>query len=308
MARLLRPWAPLAALQLVQWLGVAVLAGWKGAEGGTALAAAQVALLVPVATCSVYALVALVCDRRLGLVAAALWALVPFAAVPFWDTRYRALYETRFLTHWAGLADDPGFRAAAATAAALALTALALRRGDLRAAAAAGLAASLAAWADAGAVIALGVPALTLALARRPRLAAAALAGAVPGAVALALGPALPSFPTTGLRWTHLNQNEQGFQKYFWSLRLLEWLPLAGAIGLARRAWPLAVALLALCAGWLVVEGSSVTAQVFDGSFFPSLLPAAPAYFALAAGVVLLLPPLRLSKQVAVDGLDARGG
>jgi hypothetical protein len=305
MARALRP---LAAIVVLQWLAVLALARHSAAnDAGTALAVLQVGVLLPIATWAVCAAVAFVAGERLGLVAAALWALGPFAAATLWDTRYRHLYEDVFLVRVTGLADDPGFRAAVAIAVALALTALALRHGTPWAAAGAGLAASLAAWADVSAVMALGVPALALLAARRPVLAAAALAGAVPGMVALAAGPDLPSLPTTNARWTHLDQNELSFQEYFWSMRLLQWLPLAGAIGLARRSWPLAAAALALVAGWLLVEGSSVGAQAFDGTFLAVLVPAAPAFFALASGVVLLVPPLRV-RQPAVDGLEPGGG
>ncbi|MGZ4353164.1 MAG: hypothetical protein ACXVZ4_06440 [Gaiellaceae bacterium] len=295
--RLTRTAGVLGVLQVVQWLAVAALARSSSADdAGAGLLVLQVGLLLPLALVSVYALVAAISDARLGLCAAALWALGPFAVAPLWDGRYRGLYEDRFLAPLVGLTHEPGFRAAVLVTAALALTALALRRESAVAAAAAGLAASAAAWADASAVIALGVPALALLAGRRRGAAAAALAGVVPGAIALALAGDLPSFPTSHAAWSHLDANELGFQEYFWSMRLLQWLPLAGALGLARRSVPLALALLAVVAGWLIVEGSSVGAQVSNGTFLPALLPAAPAYCALAAGIVLLVPPLRIAK------------
>lgn len=295
--KLTRTAGALAALQVVQWLAVAALARSSSADdAGAGLLVLQVGLLLPVVLVSVYVLVATVSDTRLGLCAAALWALGPFAVAPLWDDRYRGLYEDRFLAPLVGLTHEPGFRAAVFVTAALALTALALRRESVVAAAAAGLAASAAAWADSSAVIALGVPALALLAGRRNRCAAAALVGVVPGAIALAHSGALPAFPTSHEAWAHLNANELGFQEYFWSMRFLQWLPLAGALGLARKSVPTALALLAVVAGWLIVEGSSVAAQVSQGTFLTTLIPATPAYCALAAGVVLLVPPLRVAR------------
>lgn len=289
----------LVALQAAQWIAVAALARWTGVhDAGLVLTVLQVGVLLPVALVSVHAAAEAVFGARFGVVAAAVWALGPFAVVPLWDGRYRDTYTHGFLAPLAGLTHDPGFRAAVLLAAALALTALALGRQSLALAAAAGLVAGSAGWADSAAVIGVGVPVLGLLVARRPRLAAAAALATLPGDLALVLGgSALPSFPTRGSAWSHLDANVLGFQEYFWSMRLLEWLPVAGAIGLARRSLPVAGATLAIVAGWLIVEGSSVAAQFNQGTFLPLLLPAAPAYLLLAAGIVLLAPPLPVPRR-----------
>lgn len=294
MARTLtRPAAALAALQILQWAAVAALAGSTDTNAGAGLLVLQLGLLLPLVLVSVYTAATEATGRAVGLWAAAVWALGPFAVVPLWDARYDGIYRHRFLAPLVGLADEPGFRAMALAAVAVALAVVAARRGRLDAAAGAGLAASAAAALDARAVVVLGVPALVLLLARRGRLAAAALGAALPGVVALAIGDGqLPSLPTAASRWSHLDANELGFQEYFWSMRVLQWLPLAGAVGLARRSVPLAAALLAYVAGFFVVVGSSFDVSFGAGTFLPALIPAAPAYLLLSAGVVLLVPPL----------------
>ena len=40
------------------------------------------------------------------------------------------------------------------------------------------------------------------------------------------------------LDWHHLSQNLDGIREYFWSNRLVEWIPIAGALGAFRRSPP----------------------------------------------------------------------
>jgi hypothetical protein len=96
-----------------------------------------------------------------------------------------------------------------------------------------------------------------------------------------------------------LQANMAGLREYFWSQRLLQWLPLAGVVAVARRSVPLAV----LLGGWLgsvLVFRAARTGVGFEnGEFFRVLLPALPAYILLAAALPLLVPTLatRLSPQ-----------
>ena len=94
-----------------------------------------------------------------------------------------------------------------------------------------------------------------------------------------------------GLSLDALQANLAGLREYFFSQRLLQWLPLAGVIAVARRSVPLALALGGWFAGYVTFR--LTTATTFDdGEFFRLLLPALPAYVVLAAALPLLVPTL----------------
>jgi hypothetical protein len=89
-----------------------------------------------------------------------------------------------------------------------------------------------------------------------------------------------------------LQANMDGLREYFWSQRVLQWLPIAGAIGYARRSVPLAVGLGAWLGGYVAFRASQTGVGFEDGEFFRVLLPALPAYILLAAAIPLLIPTL----------------
>jgi hypothetical protein len=75
-----------------------------------------------------------------------------------------------------------------------------------------------------------------------------------------------------------------------WSVLLLEWVPIAGLVGVARYARPLAAGL----GGWLaffVVYGSHL--GYAGAAFWQSLSAALPAAAVLVTALALLIPPLR---------------
>jgi hypothetical protein len=159
-------------------------------------------------------------------------------------------------------------------------------------AAAAGLVASLAVLADASAVLFLAAPAVALLAARRWRETGAYAAAVLPWiVVVLVRDPALPSFPD-GNVWGNLHDNFLGVQEFFWSVRILQWLPVAGVIGVARRSIPLALLLGIWFGGFLVARGGDPDNTVGGGTFLTILVPALPAYLLLAAAIPLLAPPV----------------
>jgi hypothetical protein len=101
--------------------------------------------------------------------------------------------------------------------------------------------------------------------------------------------------------WDAFSANMAGLREYLWSNRVLQWLPIAGAVGLGRRSIPVA----ALVGGWFgafaLAEGASPNLPVGDGSFLAAFVPALPAYALLAAAIPLLVPgvPARLGARVA---------
>jgi hypothetical protein len=81
-----------------------------------------------------------------------------------------------------------------------------------------------------------------------------------------------------------------GIHETGWSVSFAEWLPIAGAIGVARRAPLLAAAL----GGWLVFFVLRGADRGYDGgAFWASLAPALPAAALLVSSLALLVPRLR---------------
>ena len=111
--------------------------------------------------------------------------------------------------------------------------------------------------------------------------------------------------------WDNLHRNMDGLREWFYSARLLQWLPFAGLLAVARRSLPVT----ALLTGWfgalLLFKGSTHLSTVESGSFFRYMMPAFPAYFLLAASIPLLIPTLatrldQLDRPSKVGRLSAR--
>ena len=92
--------------------------------------------------------------------------------------------------------------------------------------------------------------------------------------------------------WANLHTNAKDLREYFWSARLLEWPPIAGVVGAARRSLPLAGLLATWFGAFLLVKGSTPLSTVSSGSFFRFVMPGFPAYFLLAVSILLLVPTL----------------
>jgi hypothetical protein len=87
-----------------------------------------------------------------------------------------------------------------------------------------------------------------------------------------------------------------GLHETAWSITMLQWLPIAGALGAARQSWFRALAL----AGWLAFAIGHAGGQGYDGAaFWQSLSIAAPAMAVLLSSLVLLVPRLRPQPAVA---------
>ncbi len=81
-----------------------------------------------------------------------------------------------------------------------------------------------------------------------------------------------------------------GLHETAWSITMLEWLPIAGAIGAARNSWLRALML----AGWLAFAVGHAGRQGYDGAaFWQSLSLATPAAAVLLSSLALLVPRLR---------------
>ncbi len=295
----------------------------------------NVLVLAPIALACVYALASRIGGRVLGLWAAGLWVAAPYLAIPFFREDYHERYVEQFLPQalgLTGLADHPSM-ACLLVAAWLAVRAL--DAGDWSNAALAGLAAGFAVAIKPSNMLFLAGPVLLVLLARRIRLALPYAAGLLPPLLILLLwkvrglgdlpvfafeqtrlaaGATLPS-PLgvsvdigryVDLDWTNFRSNMAHLREFFWSARVLQWLPFAGVLAVARRSIPLAGCLAGWFAAFLVVKGTPAQSTVESGSFFRLMMPAYPAYFLLAASIPLLVPGV--ARRIPARLLPGRPG
>jgi hypothetical protein len=263
----------------------------------------DVVLLAPLASYCLLEIARRVAGRPFAIAAAAVWLLGPLAAIPLFFEKYRDTYVDGVLPAFYGLTLEPVYLAMVLSLAA-ALFALRAADGAERAAFVAGLLAAAAiACVPVSAGVAVGV---LLAL-----VAAARWRGVLEAAVGLAAGlaPTLvwrhrvgePTLTLGDPTWKGFQGSMASVREYFWSNRLLQWLPVAGAIGMARLLVPAA----ALLAGWVGTTAvvAVATPTSFDsGRVFVHLIPAWPAYALLLAAIPALVPTLVRRLGSLLDG------
>jgi hypothetical protein len=103
------------------------------------------------------------------------------------------------------------------------------------------------------------------------------------------------------LNWGHLQQNIDGVREFFWAVRPLEFVPLAGLLAIGRRSWPKAVLVFGWFATFLLIKGTDDQASIEDASFFRLLMPSFPAFLLLLASIPLLVPSFSWSRRVLPD-------
>ena len=64
--------------------------------------------------------------------------------------------------------------------------------------------------------------------------------------------------------WSVMRQNLDVLREFFWSVRPLEWIPIAGLVAIARRSAPKALLVAGWFAAFLVVKGTDPRARVED--------------------------------------------
>lgn len=291
-----RPWLLLALALPLQWCSTVAAALWSGGEEPLTdpLVLANVVLAAPLALVAAYVLM-----HRLGGAVFAAWALAvalasPWLLVGLALRNYDETAQDELLPLLLGLTADPEFAAATAVLCGAAL----LTFPRLEAAVAAGLAFGAAALVV-PATLAFPFAALFATLIEwRPRRAAALAVAVAPFAVAAAIrgGAEERSYDA-------LVAALDGFREFFWSRRLLEWLPLAGAVGLARLSLSSALTLGGGFVGFALLQASRADAGFEEARVFVLLLPGLPAYALLAAALPLLVPTLatRLPAPATAD-------
>jgi hypothetical protein len=289
-------------------------AGSSPSAGLAALVLLQVVVLLPLALLAVVGTVERLAGRSIATLAGVVWILLPPAAYHYSDFRMRPALLDRFLPQAFGLAETTAFPAMVAVAASAYLLVRSLASSDRRTAAGAGLTLSVAG--------ALAIPSLlflpgalaALALRRRWRGLAAFAAATVPGLLAAALwylhAPHAGA-PLLHWSWSQFHFNLQGFREYYWSLRVIEWLPVAGTIALFRHSVSVALAIGAWFWTTVLLRGAVAGTFSTSDSLHPSsvflllLLTALPAFATMIGALPLLIP--RLPARVARGRLGGTG-
>ena len=276
-------------------------------DPGTVTAVATTFTLVVLAPLASYFMLEIaqgIAGRLYAIAVVLAWLLLPIAALLLINVKYESTYTDHVLPALYGLTLHPAYLAMVLS---LASAAFALRA--TAGAPGAGLIAGLTAAATVACLpIAAGIAAgigLALLVARRWRGLGEVTIGFVAG-----LAPTLiwrhraldATFTVGNPSWTGFQATMANVREYSWSNRLLQWLPIAGAVGLFRLARPAAT----MIAGWLVVAAilGVATAPPFDrGKIFIELIPAWPAYALAAAAIPALVPTLirRLGSRLTAE-------
>jgi hypothetical protein len=306
---------------------IARIAGPNLVSSLPAIVLLNVVVLLPAAMLAVYGIAARIGGRLFGYWTVLVWIAVPFIGIRYTNPGYHQKYTELLLPQAFGLTAMADFPAMVAATVSIYFCVKLLFERSPRTwdAAAAGVAAGAAIAVKPSAAIFLAGPALALAGTRRPRLLASFAAGLAPALVTLTvwkerglgqipiIGSAsaeasshsfAPPFAaglskyTDQLDWGRFTQNLDLIREHFWSVRIIEWLVIAGLVGLGRRSPKGLLLVGGSFAAVIVVKGSYTSASVEDGSVFRIMMPAFPMFVLLLAAVPLLLPhaPDRLSQ------------
>jgi len=320
-------WA-VAHLRLTQTVigwGLPIFYGWVPLVTGTTLLSglplivlAQTLVLVPLTVILFW----LVADRLFGRMyawgATALWVATPPLLV--WGMQrqdYRAQFEQGFLApHVYGLTNMADFPSLVLVLACAWATLRAFDSSRPEDWVFAGLLAGAAIGVKPANAFFLVAVAALLALRRRARGALLYGIAMMPALVTLAVwkerglgnlpvlslgeaheaaGPVVAADTGRYIPWDlhHLNMELRDLMEVFWSVRLLEWIAVAGIVaalrhGRARGAF-VAVWFVMFC----VIKGSSDQASVSTTSYFRLTEPGLPAFVLLAAAIAYLVPRRR---------------
>jgi hypothetical protein len=295
-------------------------AGSNVLSGLPAVVLLDTLVLLPVALLAVYGIAARIGGRLLGYWTAALWIAVPYLAIPLFVQRYHGKYVEQTLPQTFGLTPLADFPSMVLLLVAAYLIFRTLDTRDWREPLLAGLVLGFALCVKPSNVIFLPAAGAALLLARRWRQLVVLGAAIVPGVLLVVLwkqrglgtqplfaagGPSVAALglPLPGgllaafgryvnIDWEHLRENRDSLREFFWAIRPLQWVLIAGVLAIGRRSWPKA-ALVALWLGaFLVVKGTSDQASVEDASFWRLMMPSFPAFVFLLASVPLLVPKL----------------
>ena len=302
---------------------LAAIFGPNMANGLPAVIALNVLVLAPASVIGMYLVAERIAGRLFGVWAAVLWTLMPTLAIALYTASSRHVIVDSFLPTATGLnalSDYPSMVFAIFCAY---LVLRCLDSNDLRDGLLCGLLLGFLVLLKPAngplplaAVVALGV---TL----RFRALLGTVIAALPAAVALSIWkktgtgqvPALSGVGGGGssggggggggnapgavannankylnIDFHHLSVNVHDLGQAFWSVRLLEFLLVAGAFGLIGRARWKGAFVVAWFVAFALIKGTVSYSNVYDTSLYRFLLPAWPAWTLIGAGVVFCGP------------------
>jgi hypothetical protein len=293
--------------------------------------ALELLVLGPLGTVAAYDIGARIAGRVAGLWCAALVALAPVAVTPLFVHRYRGRWVDEMLSGYLGFNQLGDYPSTIVVLVAAALVLRSLDRAAWREAILAGTVSGFAIGIKPANTLFLVGPAVAYLLARRWGSAGLFALALVPAVVTLTIWKYrgrgdIPLF-SNSLGATHLaagngpllvgdsyfhrlpihlsvwKENMSNLREFFWSARLAQWAPFAGAIAVARRSLPAAGLLLGWMLAFVFVKGSSDVASIEANSFWRLVMPGLPAYGILVAAVPLLIPtlPRRLEPRLAPE-------
>jgi hypothetical protein len=278
----------------------------------------NVIVLAPIALLCIFGIAERIGGRVFAYWATFCWIVVPLIGIKYTDLGFHQVYTEVTLPQSYGLTAMADFPSMVATLVCVYFTFRILDRTDLVDGLAAGLAAGVAIGIKPSNSVFLLGPVLALAYRRRWRGGAAMIAGLVPALVVLALWKyrglgELPLFNGEAERrlalgagaqivafnplhkyvqfdWAQLHNNLLGIKEHFWSMRVVEWLCLAGLIGVAKRSFAAALVIGGWFFAFVVTKGAYSQAGILGGSLFRIMMPAFPAFLILLASLVYLWP------------------
>jgi hypothetical protein len=291
----------------------------------------EVAVLAPIATLAVYDIGARIAGRAAGLWCAFFWVLAPFIALPLFVDRYQGRWADQFLPQALGFTQMADFPSMVVVLVAAALVVRSLDRAAFREAVLAGALVGLAIGMKPSNALFLAAPLVAYVLARRWRAAVGFGLALAPAVLALMIYKErglsyIPAFAQGGAhlaagtgpigaidvhRYLPLDlhawkQNMSNLREFFWSARLVQWAPFAGAVAVARKSIPVSAMLLVWLLSYVVVKGSSNVASIESGSFWRLVMPAFAAFLILSAAIPLLVPTLAKRLGARLDPQPAR--
>jgi hypothetical protein len=316
---------------------IAFFAGSNVLSGLPAVVVLNALTLLPVALLCVYGIATRIAGRVFGYWAAFLWVIVPYVTIPMFDHRYHDKYVDITLPQSLGLTVLGDFPSMVFLLVTAFLLVRALDTHDWADAVLAGMVGGFAIGLKPSNSLFFGAAVLCLVVARRWTQTAAFAAALVPGLFLLALWKQrglgeLPAFSSTGgsggslaaigaaaplaslfspmhryvdLDWHQLHQNIDGVREFFWAVRPLEFVPVAGLLAIGRRSWPKSILVFGWFMTFLLIKGTDDKANIEDASFFRLLMPSFPAFLLLLASIPLLVPTFSWTRRVFPVSLHA---
>jgi hypothetical protein len=292
--------ALLVVLQLLAARALGRGQGWSASTVDKVLAAVLLAAQVAL----VYAVVLLVAGRVAALFAGLVLVAGPVVLAKRYfisgggtpPIDYRTVYRHDVLPTAFGLTARSGLIAACLLLASAWLVLARTRLPVWATAALGGAAASTAALVYPRAWLALAAPVAATLVARRATATAAALVTVAAGLVALAV---FRDVPHVAFGWHQMGQSLDSVREFSWSRRLLEYLPLAGVVGLARRSSPAAAFFAVLLVAVVILPLSRPLGLT---GYLIAIVPGVPVYWLLTACIPFLVPRPRLARWADRSG------